>query len=459
VLDSLGAGHFAGLPVVGAVDRSGDVYAFEVAQNEVATILKFAPLVPQTSIEAHPSPTVQIPTVTFRFKSSLPSAELQCRLRRAGAKTPPFTPCSSPKSYNGLADGSYRFQARSVSPVGPVDPTPAAFRFGVKLLYPDTLITSEPASTIGVSRAMFAFRSSSSGASFVCRVNEAGSPPPAFKPCTSPATYRQLSDGDWTFEVQSISTYGVADPTPARDAFTVDTTPPAVTAPAPPTIQVGGQLQADGTLSVEESWSATDTYSPPSELRYTIEQRGGAAPDNLGSFAAISGLGELQGVTSTLVPIAPGAPGPYHELRIRAENGLGVVAEGPAGQPFQLNVIDSSNPRIVYATGWSRTTDNTAYGGTLATTSTSGTAATLTFSGSSIAIVAPLRPAYGSIEVCIDPIAVTGAGCGLIALHSTTPRDRDLVYVSGPLAAGQHSLAISDTSGSPVALDAIVVLG
>lgn len=44
VLGSLGAGHFPGLPVAGAVDPSGNVYAFDVAQNEVATLLKFAPL-------------------------------------------------------------------------------------------------------------------------------------------------------------------------------------------------------------------------------------------------------------------------------------------------------------------------------------------------------------------------------------------------------------------------------
>ena len=220
--------------MAGAVDRNGDVYAFDVAQNEVATILKFVPLVPQTSIKAHPSSTVQIPTVTFRFNSSIPRAEFQCQLRKAGANTPTFQPCSSPQAYDGLADGSYRFQVRSISPVGPVDPTPATFRFSIKLLHPDTAITSGPASTIGVDTATFAFESSSAGASFACRLERAGSPPPAFKPCKSPATYGQLANGDWTFEVQSSSTHGVADPTQAHDAFIVDTTPPTVTAPTPP---------------------------------------------------------------------------------------------------------------------------------------------------------------------------------------------------------------------------------
>jgi hypothetical protein len=457
LLDSLGAGEFPGLPVAGAADRSGDVYAFDVAQNEVATILKFVPLVPQTSIKAHPSSTVRIPTVTFRFDSSIPRAEFRCRLRKAGAKPPTFKPCSSPQTYDDLADGSYRFQVRSISPVGPVDPTPAAFRFNVKLLHPDTVITAGPASTIGVASAMFAFKSSSTGASFACRLEPAGSPPPAFKPCTSPATYRQLTNGDWTFEVQSSSTYGVADSTPAHDAFTVDTTPPTVTAPTSPTIPVGGQLQVDGTVSVQESWSATDTYSPPPELLYTVEQRSGPSPANLGLFGATPGLQDVLGTTTALVPVAPG--GPYHELRIRGENQLGVAAEGPAGNPFELSVIDSSDPRVSYGTGWSTTSDSGAYGGSLMTTSASGVAATMTFSGQSIAVIAPLRPTYGSIQVCPEATGTTGAGCTVTSLHSTTSKDRDIVYISGPLAAGQHSIAITDTSNTPVALDAVIVLG
>jgi hypothetical protein len=457
VLGTLGTGHFPGLPVPGAVDASGDVYAFDVAQNEVATLLKFAPLVPQTSITAHPSSTVQIPTATFRFKSSVPGATLQCRLRNTGAKSPAFKPCSGPKTYDDLANGTYRFQARSISPVGPVERTPAAFRFAVKLLHPDTVITSQPASTIGASTATFAFKSSISGASFACRIERVGSPSPAFKSCTSPATYGQLSNGEWTFEVQASTSHGVADPTPAHGTFTVDTTPPTVTGPSPPTIPVGGQLEPDGTLGVQESWSATDTYSPASELLYTVEQRSGASPETLGLFAATPGLENMQGTTSAVVPIAPS--GLYHELRIRAENQLGVAADSPAGDPFQLSVIDSSDARITYATGWSKTSDSAAYGGTLSTTSTSGAAATLTFSGESIAIVAPLRSNYGSIRVCLDPLGTTGAGCSVMTLHSTTSQDRDVVYVSGPLGAGQHSLAISDTNGKSVALDAVVVLG
>ena len=455
LLETLGTGHFTGLPIAGAVDPAGDVYALDEAKNDVSTILKFAPVVPQTTITEHPPSTLQIPTATFAFKSSIPGAKLECRLRKAGASPPAFKPCSSPTTYNAQPNGSYTFEARSTSPAGPVDPTPARFNFNVQLLYPQTVITSAPASTIGVASATFAFKSSSAGATFACRLALVGSPPPAFKLCPSPVTYVQLSDGTWKFEVRSTSTHGVTDPTPSTYQFTIDTTPPIVAAPAAPTIPVGGQLGLDGTLGVKESWSASDTYSPSSDLLYTIEQRSGPTPASLGAFAAIPTLEGMRGTTAAIVPIAPG--GPDHQLRVRAENQLGVAAESPPGDPFGLDVIDDSDASIVYSTGWALTTDAGAYGGKLRTTSTVGSTATMTFSGRSLAVVAPLGPAYGSIRICLDP-GVSTAGCTTATLQSTTAVERDIVYVSGPLAAGSHTVQITSPSRSRIALDGFVVL-
>jgi DNA-binding beta-propeller fold protein YncE len=133
LLETLGTGAFTGFPVAAAVDTSGDVYAFDEAKNDVSTIVKFVPTVPQTRISAHPPSTMRTPTATFKFDSSVRGAKLECRLRKAGAGTPAFKSCSSPKSYHGLSNGSYTFQATSVSPAGPVDRTPASFHFRVNL--------------------------------------------------------------------------------------------------------------------------------------------------------------------------------------------------------------------------------------------------------------------------------------------------------------------------------------
>jgi hypothetical protein len=265
-----------------------------------------------------------------------------------------------------------------------------------------------------------------------------------------------LSDGTWKFEVQSTSTHGVTDPTPATYQFTIDTKPPVVAAPADPTIPVGGQLQLDGTLGVQESWSASDTFSPVSDLLFTVEQRSGLTPANLGSFAAIPTLTNMQGTTSAIVPIAPG--GPAHQLRVRAQNQLGVAAESSPGNPFALNLIDDTDARITYSTAWASTSDSAAYGGKLHTVSSNGATATLTFSGTSIAVIAPVGSTYGSLRICLDP-GVSVAGCSTMTLHSSTAVERDIVFVSGPLASGSHTIQITALSVTKIALDGFAVLG
>jgi hypothetical protein len=82
----------------------------------------------------------------------------------------------------------------------------------------------------------------------------------------------------------------------------------------------------------------------------------------------------------------------------------------------------------------------------------------MTFSGRSLAVIAPLGPAYGPVRICLDPSGVSTAGCTTLTLHSTTTLERDIVYVTGPLAAGSHIIQVTNPSGSPIALDGFVVL-
>jgi hypothetical protein len=120
-------------------------------------------------------------------------------------------------------------------------------------------------------------------------------------------------------------------------------------------------------------------------------------------------------------------------------------------------VIDDGDASIRYSTAWAQTTDMSAYGGKLHATTSAGTVM-MTFSGRSIAVVAPVGPADGSIQICIDP-GVSVAGCTSTTLHSATASERDVVYVSGPLTAGTHTIEITSAAGSPVALDGFAVLG
>ena len=57
----------------------------------------------------------------------------------------------------------------------------------------------------------------------------------------------------------------------------------------------------------------------------------------------------------------------------------------------------------------------------------------MTFTGRSIAVVAPVGPASGSIQVCIDSGVSVGI-CTTVSEHSASAVEREVVYVSAPVS-------------------------
>ena len=86
---------------------------------------------------------------------------------------------------------------------------------------PNTNITSGPTGTQRSTSAEFGFESSESDSTFACSLDGG-----AYRTCTSPQRYDDLSDGDHTFLVRSIDANGSADPSPAKRSWTVDTMRP-----------------------------------------------------------------------------------------------------------------------------------------------------------------------------------------------------------------------------------------
>jgi len=76
---------------------------------------------PDTVIDSGPSGTVESSTATFTFHSTEAGSSSQCKL-----DTGSFAACTSPTTYNNLANGDHTFQVRATDPPGNTDPSPAS---------------------------------------------------------------------------------------------------------------------------------------------------------------------------------------------------------------------------------------------------------------------------------------------------------------------------------------------
>lgn len=178
---------------------------------------------PETTIDGGPLGTVGTGSATVAF-SSEPDATFECRLDAAA-----WEPCTGSRTYDALADGEHTVAVRASDAVGNTDASPATRTWTVDTAAPETALDSGPSGTVATRTGDFAF-SSEPGASFECRVDT-----DAWKPCTSPATVRDVQDGIRSFAVRAIDTAGNTDRTPATRSWIVDATAPDTTLVSGPT--------------------------------------------------------------------------------------------------------------------------------------------------------------------------------------------------------------------------------
>ena len=76
---------------------------------------------PQTTIDSNPADPTSSTSADFDFSSDEGGSTFECRID-GGA----WGPCTSPKSYAGLTDGSHTFQVRATDIAGNVDASPAS---------------------------------------------------------------------------------------------------------------------------------------------------------------------------------------------------------------------------------------------------------------------------------------------------------------------------------------------
>jgi Ca2+-binding RTX toxin-like protein len=187
---------------------------------------------PETTITSAPPTITDDATPTIEFSSSEAESTFQCRYDLEA-----FRACSGPGATDtlatALADGAHTFQVRAIDAAGNADATPATATFTVITTGPQTSIDSGPEGAIATTEAAFTY-STDETASMECSLDGA-----SFASCpTAGKTYTGLAEGEHVFEVRGKT--AVADPTPARRAFVVDTSAPSTPVLSGPIFEENG---------------------------------------------------------------------------------------------------------------------------------------------------------------------------------------------------------------------------
>ena len=198
-------------------ELSRGLAAFTIAGAQPATRVDGTP--PAVSITAAPATASNSDSSTFEFVADEP-ATFECKLDGNA-----FLPCSSPRGYAGLPNGSHAFAVRATDAAGNTGPG-ATHTWTVDTAAPAVAISQKPANPSRDNSPSFAF-AANEAASFECKLDGA-----ALAPCSSPKAYAALADGSHTFAVAGTDAAG--NTATATHIWTVDTDPPTAAVTSSP---------------------------------------------------------------------------------------------------------------------------------------------------------------------------------------------------------------------------------
>ena len=272
--------------------------------------------VPDTVIDSGSANPTNSTSAAFTFHSTESGSSFQCQLDGGG-----FSACASPKTYNGLADGSHTFQVRATDAAGNTDATPASYTWTIDTTAPDTVIDSGPANPTNSASASFTFHSTESGGSLQCQLDGGG-----FSDCASPKSYSGLAAGSHTFNVKATDAPGNTDATPASYTWTIDTT-------APDTVIDSGPASSTNLTSAAFTFHSTE---------------GGSSFQCSLDGAAFTGCSSPQNYSS----LAAGS----HTFSVKATDAPGNTDATPASYSW---TIDTTAPNTVIDSGPANPTEST----------------------------------------------------------------------------------------------------
>ena len=181
-------------------------------------------IAPTVELTSKPAARTDSTSATFEFSAVGRNLTYECSLD-AGE----WTPCASPKSYNGLLLAPHTFEVRVLVPEDhPEAPITLHSWTITELDPPETTIVLGPNPAVPSisTSATFAIQSDEPVSTFECSLDNAD-----FAPCPDPAVYTGLADGTHTFKARATDAAGNVDETPASWTWTVaaDRTAPTTT--------------------------------------------------------------------------------------------------------------------------------------------------------------------------------------------------------------------------------------
>ncbi|WP_147445185.1 Ig-like domain-containing protein [Corallococcus sp. CA053C] len=210
------------------------VSSIDGAQNStVSDVLSFTvdDTPPDTTIGSKPDPFVNQTTASFTFAAS-PSESgttFEC-LRNTD---PQFQPCTSPKSYSGLAARVYVFYVRAKDSAGNVDPTPAIYQWEVDTTAPDAPTVTVPVTNTSVATRLPTISGTAEPGSTVTVTQTAPTSAPLGTAVAgadmkwSRTVATALTDGaTYTVSATATDKAGNVSPASVSSSFKVDVTPP-----------------------------------------------------------------------------------------------------------------------------------------------------------------------------------------------------------------------------------------
>ncbi len=411
------------------------------------------------SLDSKPSSPTANSALPFAFSApGVTGPSFSCALTQAPA-APVFTPCTSPKSYPGTADGSYTFTVQGSNPAG------ASIGSATTSLVLDATaptLTSNPPNPSTSATETFAFaKAQTAGWTFQCSFVLATAAD-AFSACTSPDSHPATADGTYSYKLKAIGADGVATAT-LPYAFSVTA---GAAVPNPPTALAASLVTPSGPVTTSSvpvtlNWAAGSANSVGYELQQSL---------NGGSFLDLPGgsclLATPCTVTTATVKDTPSATNQStvtsYRYQVRAQNSAGAWGAYSAVAGFSLPVTDN-NGGFSFNGSWSGVNLTGAFNGSVQQSSTTGAFASNSnpLFGTTVAWVSTTGPDRGMASVTVD-----GGASQVVDLYSPTQQTAQIVWTAAGLGnANGHTIKVAVLStrnaastGNKVDIDAYLGL-